>query len=485
MKNKPLGCLSPLGILSALVTVTVVLLFASLYGSQMFSPGALNAEVKGAVLGGVSSHADLSDRCDACHTAPWDRQGMSERCLACHTELITDQQNFHRVMLAQSQAGACYDCHTDHQGANASLTLLNLSKFPHLSVGFSLQAHQTTTQRTGFSCDDCHTTSLSIFDAQVCSDCHALIEPAFIPVHVSAFGAACLECHDGVDRYGAGFDHNRLAFQLAGQHATVACGDCHAGARSVKDLQSAPQDCSSCHRDEDPHLGRFGTACESCHTPVDWGKASFDHANTAFPLSGRHVNIPCEQCHVDKAFSDTPRDCAACHLKDDFHQGQFGIECGVCHTPEDWAEATFDHSKAVFKLEGAHRTVPCEQCHINGQYKGTPLQCADCHLEPDIHAGLFPGHCSTCHSVIAWIPAQFNQPHTFPIDHGEGGTNTCKTCHPTSMQSYTCYSCHEHNEAEIAAEHREEGIGDFHDCMRCHPTGREEEGEGGGRGGDD
>jgi hypothetical protein len=292
-------------------------------------------------------------------------------------------------------------------------------------------------------------------------------------MHVAAFGSDCLACHDGVDRYGAAFDHNRQTFQLIGRHAQVACGDCHTGARSSADLQNSPQDCFACHRGDDAHQGQFGSACEGCHTPEDWAKASFDHAQTAFPLTGKHINIRCEQCHADKVFKGTPRDCSACHLKDDAHQGRFGTDCGGCHTPEDWKKASFDHSKAAFKLEGAHANVACEKCHINGQFKGTTQQCAGCHQEPDVHVGLFSGDCAACHTVTAWVPAQFNQPHTFPINHGEGGPSSCKTCHPTGLQNYTCYGCHEHNEAEIAAKHREEGIGDFSDCMRCHPTGQE------------
>ncbi|MFM8321461.1 MAG: cytochrome c3 family protein [Chloroflexota bacterium] len=409
-RHKPLGCLSPLGIAAALLTLLLILALTGMQGGRMFSPGGLNAEARGAVLGGVASHAELSGRCAACHTAPWDPRGMSELCLDCHTDLTGDPTNFHRVMLAQSRQSRCSDCHTDHHGGSAALTLLDLEQFPHLAVGYSLQAHRYTSQGAYFTCADCHTAGLAVFDVQVCSDCHAPLQAGFLPAHIDAFGGGCLACHDGVDRYGAAFDHNRLAFQLLGRHAGMSCVGCHAGARSPAELQ------------------------------------------------------------------DAPAACAACHLDDDAHQGQFGRDCAGCHTPESWQQADFDHSLTAFKLDGAHARVACEACHANGRFKGTPVECRACHAEPARHQGLFPGGCAECHTVAAWTPAQFNAPHRFPIDHGEGGLSACTVCHPDSLQGYTCYGCHEHNPAEIEAKHREEGIADFADCMACHPTGQEEEG---------
>src|SRR3990172_3587597 len=33
---------------------------------------------------------------------------------------------------------------------------------------------------------------------------------------------------------------------------------------------------------------------------------------------------------------------------------------------------SFDHVKTGFPLTGAHVTLPCETCHIQGTFKGTP-----------------------------------------------------------------------------------------------------------------
>ena len=72
--------------------------------------------------------------------------------------------------------------------------------------------------------------------------------------------------------------------------------------------------------------------------------------------------------------------------------------------------------------------------------------------------------------------------HEFPLDHGSRGrASECSVCHqdaPRSYRTYTCYGCHEHSPARVAAEHREEGVRNLDDCVRCHATGREHEGRG-------
>lgn len=69
------------------------------------------------------------------------------------------------------------------------------------------------------------------------------------------------------------------------------------------------------------------------------------------------------------------------------------------------------------------------------------------------------------------------------MNHGEGN-NTCSSCHQPTLNTWTCYTCHD--QAKTAAEHRKEGISDFQNCLKCHPTGQEDEGgDGGGDDGDD
>lgn len=350
--NRPLGCLSGGGLLAAAVTLTLVLVFFVAGGGAMFSPGPLNAEAGAQVLGAVSSHAQTGGKCAACHPAPWSAERMADRCLACHTRVAAELQGgqgLHAALRGQGAAFDCRTCHREHRGATAALTEIAPDAFPHAATGYRLDGHATTSTGEPFACGDCHTASIGEFTVATCTECHRQIDPAYTAAHVADFGSACLNCHDGVDRYSrTTFDHNTLAFPLDGKHAPVACGRCHVGATTLVDLQGAPSACSACHADPD------------------------------------------------------------------FHRAAFGTQCGDCHT-------------------------------ANG-----------------------------------WQPATFNLQHTFPINHGEGGPSSCRTCHPQSLATYSCYGCHEHTPAEITDKHRGEVSGDITDCVRCHPTGREDEGDGRG-----
>jgi NAD-dependent SIR2 family protein deacetylase len=62
--------------------------------------------------------------------------------------------------------------------------------------------------------------------------------------------------------------------------------------------------------------------------------------------------------------------------------------CTQCHGVEQWQMPDFDHdARTSYKLEGAHRRVPCLKCHkteqIKGQsvivYRETPKLCEYCH----------------------------------------------------------------------------------------------------------
>jgi hypothetical protein len=346
--RKRLGCLSPSGIVAAVLTLVAIALVSALWGGRPFSPGPLNAESGPAPVGGVASHAGIGGRCAACHPAPWSAETVSTHCLACHLtieEELAGESGLHGALAAEDLVLPCYECHPEHRGAEAPLTVVDSQSFPHAAVGFSLQEHGAMPDGRPFACTDCHDQAITAFDAAICSGCHRDLDPDFMEAHTQAFGPGCLACHDGTGSLGADFDHDRLAFGLQGQHAIVACTECHAGARSLADLRAAPQECVACHED------------------------------------------------------------------------------------------------------------------------------------PDYHAGLFGSDCAGCHTTGAWSPANYDRRHDFPIDHGEEGRSSCQTCHPDDLATYTCYGCHEHERTEIEEEHREEGILDFEDCVRCHPTGREDEAE--------
>jgi nitrate/TMAO reductase-like tetraheme cytochrome c subunit len=140
--------------------------------------------------------------------------------------------------------------------------------------------------------------------------------------------------------------------------------------------------------------------CEACHTTKAWPEVSaFDHSATTFTLTGAHRAVRCAECHrppnlemtlKNVNFSQAPQQCEDCH--EDPHAAQFAranvTRCAECHNTTKWRPSLFDHEKTMFPLQGAHKNVPCMQCHkqiqlVEGKkvlfYKPTPKACAACH----------------------------------------------------------------------------------------------------------
>src|SRR5437016_858153 len=97
------------------------------------------------------------------------------------------------------------------------------------------------------------------------------------------------------------------------------------------------------------------------------------------------------------------------------------------------AHANFDHLTTGFELTGQHRDLPCESCHVNAIFQGTPKECGACHgigslvratSKPASHI-LSTDQCGACHTPIAWNPA-------VNFDHTQA-RGSCSTCHNGTM----------------------------------------------------
>ena len=468
MNNNRLGCFTTSGILAVILTVLIVGGLALARGGTLFTPGALNAQ-PGAALGGITSHADIGGQCKTCHAPFWSSNIMANRCVTCHADVAMQWQDpatLHGVLHKYSPRLVCQNCHPDHRGPNAPLTDTAKIRFPHEVLGYSLNVHQIKTDGSAYACADCHGEKYTPpFDQSICQTCHVQIDAAYIPVHTQDFGNNCLACHDGVETYNRNFNHNAFAFPLAGKHAGQPCRLCHLNARTLADLRSAPQDCNSCHAKDDQHSGRLGSKCGDCHNPSGWLPAKFDHNLAAFKLTGKHVDVVCEKCHINNVYYGTPQDCYSCHQKDDKHNGQFGTNCGACHDSGGWLPASVDHSLFVFKLDGKHSNVACESCHINGIYKDTPTACSACHQKDDPHSGQFSADCGTCHTTAGWLPSTFNHNSSTFVLTGAHASAACNSCHINGIYKgtpTTCYACHKKDDSH--------GGRFGTNCGNCHST---------------
>jgi hypothetical protein len=465
--RRPLGCFTFSALAAAAVAVLAVAGASVVSGNGMFSPGELSRVAHAGPVGGVSSHADLAGRCEACHASVGSAEGMGSLCLACHTdvaETIASKTGLHGRLAATT--ANCRDCHTEHRGSTAALTLADPGVFPHEQTGYSLVAHQQASTSGALSCRDCHADSPTTYTQPDCVSCHQARDASFMTSHQEAFGPTCRNCHDGVDHYGKSFSH--ASYELTGAHTGAQCIGCHSGQTTPAALKTTTTACVDCHAAKDIHEGRLGTACAECHTTAGWTGAEIDHGRTSFALAGKHVGVSCESCHKERKWTGIGTTCASCHAKDDPHAGSFGKDCASCHTATGWKDATFDHSTTAFALTGAHAGTGCTACHAGGVFKGTPTTCASCHAgaKPATHVGVLAGSCAKCHTTAAWKPATFDHSKaSYPLTGAHLGV-TCQKCHAggASFASAptTCASCHAKPASHTAA------YGSA--CASCHTT---------------
>ncbi|MFI5183137.1 MAG: hypothetical protein ACHQNV_01970, partial [Vicinamibacteria bacterium] len=225
-----------------------------------------------------------------------------------------------------------------------------------------------------------------------------------------------------------------------------------------------------------------------CHAAnvTSWHQTSYHHPDT-YPLVGAHASARCDDCHVS-TYRGTPRDCASCHLKDyngttspNHRAGSFPTTCNSCHGMQAWRPARFvDHNQTRFPLTGAHQQADCSQCHINGRFAGTPMDCYSCHRQnyqgttnPNHVVANFPTTCQSCHSTSAWQPAS-NIDHNktrFPLTGAHTGV-ACGQCHVNGRFAGTptdCFSCHKANyDSTTNPNHASSGFPTS--CQNCHNT---------------
>ena len=331
-----------------------------------------------------------------------------------------------------------------------------------LSPGPLSQAHASI--EGDDHCARCHESGNKVV-ARLCLDCHKDLGgeiAAGLGLHGRQYRTrSCDECH--VEHVGRGtklirwpsgamerFDHALTGWALDGGHAKATCLACHTRTSPQRKPQfvATRTGCAGCHKD--PHAGRFTTDCQKCHTVTAFkafDRPRFDHKLARFPLTGKHVAVPCGSCHTRArprlAFRVAKQACRDCHANP--HGSQFDTEiaaggCARCHTSFDWHLAKIDH--LIWPLTGAHARTPCVACHGEHQngapataYRGLPHECEGCH--DDRHAGQFrqtaPAKtCKTCHDTESFrIAAAFDHAATgFALD-GKHRELACERCHPT------------------------------------------------------
>jgi hypothetical protein len=261
------------------------------------------------------------------------------------------------------------------------------------------------------------------------------------------------------------FNHERTDFPLKGAHADTKKVECKACHKPKTKYREAPSDCYSCHKKDDKHKGKLGSACIDCHTDRTWKEVRFDHDKTRYKLRNKHIEVPCIGCHANDRYKDTPMDCYSCHKKDDKHRGQEGTQCEECHNDRSWKKSPFDHNKSRFPLMGKHEKVECTKCHLTPAFKDAPTDCFSCHKKDDKHKGAYGEKCETCHGASDWKTITFDHDlHSrYPL-RGRHIATKCESCHRGHLYKdktpADCHACHKKDD-----KHK----GRFTEkCERCH-----------------
>lgn len=460
----------------------------------------------------LGKHAEL--KCQDCHSPRLQRDplltgkrrvkdaahswvGLQRECRSCHEDV-------HRGQLGKE----CQSCHGEKAWKPAP-------GFDHAKSRYPL-----TGKHTKVECMACHANAAVSRELDAkgnrlaqwkplpfsqCSSCHR--DP-----HAGRFGAECTKCHstDGFsDIDTRHFDHERTRYPLRGEHASVACESCHRGTQGQLDKPAFGR-CDDCHRDA--HAGKATLAgqavdCASCHDVRGFGRSILPlaaHQQSAYPLTGAHLEAACEGCHRKAPASAAATAalgparielrpaharCVDCHQ--DPHGGRFAPkgprgraeDCMACHSDAHFTPSEFGpdaHQHARFVLDGAHRAVPCAQCHAEMTaatqsgpsakpsrdaasarrltFEDSRRACADCHKDP--HGGQFAekkaGACDRCHGAESFAPAshfRHDRDSDFKLE-GAHVKAACASCHTTARDasgapnviyrplSTRCESCH-------------------------------------------
>ncbi len=464
----------------------------------------------------TGKHSDIT--CDKCHQTPklpvrlnadGKRVGRFKpvpfkECSSCHTDP-------HKGALGAK----CGDCHVTR-----GFDVIDKAAFNHQVTRYPLRGKHLSA-----SCESCHGPNLANKTPAfgTCASCHKDAHGG--EATLGGRPADCAACHAVSGFAPSTFtvaQHRGATYPLEGKHTTVTCALCHtpgaaltrqsgrATSVRVGRLRVESSSCASCH--QDAHGGELASradkgACESCHSTAGFAPSSFSataHGKLRVALDGRHGKVVCAACHGPSRPGLAPipgsgnrkatltiaireTECASCHT--DPHAGRYLAKgalpitgsCSACHGAVQWRPATMTsgvHGQFSYALEGAHRAVPCVECHdelktrqatstLLLSAKGVaslpfttrrPTTCTTCHQKSSPHGDQFigrkdKGSCEGCHVAAAFAPASafdHDRDASFSLT-GAHATVPCASCHRSATTagpiqyrplSGKCESCH-------------------------------------------
>lgn len=425
-------------------------------------------------------------------------------CQSCHAD------RHHGAFQAVKVSGRCESCHNTDGWKE---------KRPGADFNHGLTRFRLEGRHADLGCGKCHKDGdfARPVEHRFCKDCHR--DPHKGQFAARAEASDCSACHGTAGFKPSLFDraaHMRSGFTLTGKHSALDCSKCHKPEGRETRFKTGKLLCHDCHAE--PHGGEFAAApfggrCDLCHTAEGFDSTTFSparHAQTRFPLDGRHVEVACGKCHkpldptpagapATKAKAVSPAGsslmvvsvkaadarrryrfasdaCIVCHTDPHGISAASNLACETCHVTRGWKDALpFDHSRTRFTLDGRHQNaehpVACVRCHKPAaastaggggapQYTRNSGGCSRCHDENDAHDGQFNGlaeggkDCSSCHVTAGWNAGGFNHDTTrFALNSSHRGTE-CAKCHKAAREG----------KGRMIRTYRNTPV----ECLKCH-----------------
>ncbi len=250
-------------------------------------------------------------KCNSCHETNRKREDVSlpdlkgafhRQCMDCHREwshdtgcnschtLKKDLKNGNNESLQKKYSGK------DHPIILEPTKLVYETKFD--KGKFVTFYHDDHTKKFGLNCTSCH-------KQESCTKCHdvnnrnkhknqkVVTKKTFEEQHKNCISCHsktenCSNCHN--EKTLEPFDHEKkTGWALSKYHINLSCVKCHGSKLPYNKLDNK---CSSCHQ--------------------VWNSENFKHSITGLQLDEIHMELSCEDCHIENNFSVKPS-CNNCH----------------------------------------------------------------------------------------------------------------------------------------------------------------------------
>lgn len=281
------------------------------------------------------------------------------------------------------------------------------------------------------------------------------------------------------------------------------CYACHTMTAGVSDAL-----CLDCHKavrerlaSKSGYHGSLDGICRSCHTDhkgfdkdiIGLDRESFNHRQSDYPLTGKHAEAKCEECHLKKDEEGIERTqyagfeydkCTDCHK--DPHPDDFSPDCLQCHTTRGWKDRELQYShgrNSRYKLLGKHQAVACDKCHrpvndedgaASEQFVLPNIHCLRCH--GDEHKEQLSKQCENCHTELGWKGRDLRYSHSRDSRYklvGKHQRTACEKCHKTAepggklsraqfqFSNKKCLQCHKDEHDDQLSRRCEECHSEF------------------------